>query len=59
MNFNFDKDLDLASKYAWAMADYVDRHYDFTCPCDKTIVGRNKSELLENFATHFKVCPAR
>lgn len=59
MDFKYDFELDLASKYAWVMSDYVDTHYEFECACAKNIVGRNKSELMENFRNHFKDCPAR
>lgn len=59
MNFNVSPELISASKYAWAMADYVDTHYDLECVCGKTIVGKNKSAFLFNFEAHFFNCPAR
>lgn len=47
------------SKYVWAMAHYNDRFYEFECLCGKELVGRNKSELLENFETHIQTCETK
>ena len=46
-------------KYVWAMAHYNDRYYEFECPCGQELVGRTKSDLVENFKTHFMACPSK
>lgn len=59
MNYQVSVEEIQANKYVMVMAHWNDRFYEFGCPCGKELVGRTKSELLENFETHFKDCPSR
>jgi hypothetical protein len=56
----YQEELALRSKYVSTVAYWNDWFYEFECPClNKTVVGRNKTELLDNFANHFETCSAR
>ena len=58
MNINF-KTPSPEALFIYNTAHWNDRYYVNDCLCGKELVGRTKSELMENFEFHIQNCETK